>query len=549
MDHLDSDDQNIGKILNKLKELENRISQLESGVIQKAPVIKEVNTSIRQENVPVQVHEEEIESRIGEYGMAYLGNFVLFFGIIFLVKYLKSQDFIIFSSILGYFSVAAIYSTGYLLRNSYPHMARLFTYNGHLLLFFVTLGLHFVPSNPLVVSKIPALAFLLAVIISLMYISFRDKKEGLAVIVLAMTLITSIISNSHHFMLALMVPVAGISVFFVYKFGWWRMLFMSIFVVYSTFLAWSFNNPFITKSFHLADNIEYSYVYLLLCSMIYSMLALVPLKEKMSEEYLNASIILNGSGFSIITAILIMTFFRDNYYLLLGIVSALSIAYSALLKSKGVWKLPAAFYALYGFVVLSITIGGMYKFPLAFWLLSIQSLLVISMALWFRSKFIIVMNVIMFSGLLIAYLVYPESRKTVDFSFAIVAFISARIMNWKKDRLEIKTELMRNVYLITGFIMTLVALYRAVPPNYITLSWTMAAGLFFLVSVLLQNIKYRWLAIADIIITVFYFFLFDLRQVDIGFRIIALLFISIISLSFSIFYTRRMRKKTNSPAH
>jgi hypothetical protein len=167
------------------------------------------------------------------------------------------------------------------------------------------------------------------------------------------------------------------------------------------------------------------------------------------------------------------------------------------------------------------------------------------MALWFRSRFIVIMNVVMFIGLMTAYFFFPKPVHSIDFTFAAVALITARIINWKKDRLEIKTEYIRNAYLFTGFIMTLVSLYRAVPVHYITLSWTLAAGMFFVLSLVLRNVKYRWLAISTMIVTAIYFFLFDLRQVSIGYRIVALLFLAIISLSFSVFYAKRIKKKIN----
>jgi hypothetical protein len=377
----------------------------------------------------------------------------------------------------------------------------------------------------------------------LIYLSYRKKTQVLAGIVLIMVTVTAIISNSTSFMLSLMIFVAAFSVFFVHKYGWRKLLIVSIFFVYATFLIWSFNNPFLTRTFKVVDTLEYSYIYLLACAFIYSMLALLPLWDKIREQPLNTSIILNGLGFSYIIAIIVVTFFKDNYYLPLCLIAAFSIAYAALLQSRGVWKLSAALYALYGFVVLSITIASVYKFPIAFLLLSIQSLLVVSMALWFRSKFIVLMNVVMFIGLLIAYFVFPKPLSSIDFTFTLVAFITARVLNWKKDRLEIKTEMMRNTYLLIGFILTLISLYRAVPVHYVTLSWTMAAGIFFILSLLLRNVKYRWLAISTMIVTAFYFFLFDLRQVSIGYRIIALLFLAFISLSFSTFYTKRMKKK------
>jgi hypothetical protein len=538
------ENQAIEKILLRLQELEKRVSSIENNLaLPKVPL-----EAIQHELVNIGSRSEEsedegLESTVGEYGMAWLGNIVLLFGIVFLLQFFKSQGYIVFSSIFGLASVAGVYLAGYLIRQHYPYMSNLFTYNGHLLIFIVTLRLHFTSSDPLIGNKNLGLFLLLLVIGLLLYIAFRNKKQVLTGLVLFMIVITAILSNSTHFMLSLMVVIAAISVFFVYKFEWWKILMLSIFFVYSTFFLWSLNNPIVTHSFTKIETLQFGYIYLFACAFIYSMLALLPDKEKIEEIALNVSIIFNGLGFSSILGVIILIFFKDNYYILLGLISAFSIAFAALLQSRGEWRLSSALYALYGFAVLSISIAGIYKFPLAFLLLSIQSLLVVSMALWFRSKFIVIMNVVMFIGLLIAYLLFPNPLNRINFAFALVALITARVINWKKNRLEITTEILRNIYLIIGFLMTLVSLYRAVPPNYVTLSWTLAAGIFFILSLLLNNIKYRWLAISTMIVTAIYFFLFDLRHVSIGYRIIALLFLAIISLSFSTFYAKRMKKK------
>ncbi len=225
------------------------------------------------------------------------------------------------------------------------------------------------------------------------------------------------------------------------------------------------------------------------------------------------------------------------------------MGYSILLQSRGEWKTIAALYAIYSFVALSITIGGIYKFPLAFFLLSIQSLLVVSMALWFRSRFIVIMNTLLFVGLLITYMTTADSMTSINFSFALVALITARIMNWKKKRLEIRTELIRNIYLFIGFVMILISLQKAVPAQFVTLSWALSALLFFVLSVVIKNMKYRWLAIFTMVVTVFYLFIVDLQNISLGYRIVALLFISIISLGISIFYTRRLKSKGEEQDH
>ena len=55
--------------------------------------------------------------------------------------------------------------------------------------------------------------------------------------------------------------------------------------------------------------------------------------------------------------------------------------------------------------------------------------------------------------------------------------------------------------------------------------------------------KYRWLAIITMVLTVFYLFLVDLDNISLGYRIVALMFISMISLAISMFYSRKQRSK------
>jgi uncharacterized membrane protein len=123
----------------------------------------------------------------------------------------------------------------------------------------------------------------------------------------------------------------------------------------------------------------------------------------------------------------------------------------------------------------------------------------------------------------------------------VVALITARILNWKKKLLEIRTELIRNIYLLTGSGMLLFSLQQAVQVHLVSLSWVGSAVAFFMLSLLLHNMKYRWLAIATVVVTVFYVFLVDLKNISLGYRIVALMLISIISLAISVFYSRRMK--------
>jgi hypothetical protein len=164
------------------------------------------------------------------------------------------------------------------------------------------------------------------------------------------------------------------------------------------------------------------------------------------------------------------------------------------------------------------------------------------MALWFRNKLIVVMNSILFLTILIVYLVSSKSIDGVNFSFALISLISARIINWKKSRLHIETDMMRNLYLIEGFIMVMFALLYAVPKQFVTLSWTIAALLYFFLSFILKNVKYRYMALGTMICAAVYLFIIDLARIEIIYRVLALLFLAAISIGISMYYTNRIKK-------
>ena len=99
--------------------------------------------------------------------------------------------------------------------------------------------------------------------------------------------------------------------------------------------------------------------------------------------------------------------------------------------------------------------------------------------------------------------------------------------------------------MIEGFIMVLFALIHAVPKQFVTLSWTMSALLYFLISILLKNVKYRYMALGTMICAGFYLFIVDLARIELVYRVLALLFLATISIGISIYYTNRIKKSDN----
>ncbi len=551
-DKTQTDNGELNQLNKRIAELEERMTRMEEAAA--APGFQRKGIFLYQESTGAEIVEEKetpssdsMESRIGEYGMAWMGNIVLLVGILFLSQYLQRNNQEIISLVFGLVSVALVYLLGYLTRRSLPYMSRLFNYNGHLLLYIQAMRICLLPGSQIIENPFVNHAVVLVILISLIYLAYRNSSQVLAIIVWLMVVMTAIVDGSTHFMLPLMLGLSGSAILFAIRKAWWTGLVVSIFLTYIIYLMWILGNPFANRSLEIISSHQMGHIYLFACALAYSLLALLPSSDKVSKNRLNSAIVLNGIGFSMVFTLSVLAFFTENYFRLFGLIAAFCIFYSIWLQLRKTRKSIAGLYAIYSFVALSITIAGIFHFPLAFLLLSIQSLMVVIVALWFRSRFMVIMNTILFVGLLIAYFVANETLHGINFSFAMVALGTARILNWKKQRLEIRTELIRNLFLFTGAAMVLFSLHQAVPPNFVTLSWTLSALIFFILSVLIRNMKYRWLSIITMVVTVFYLFLVDLSNISLGYRIIALMFIAAISLGISIFYSKRQKSNKTEP--
>lgn len=484
-----------------------------------------------------------IEFHIGEYGMAWLGNIVLFFGLIFLVNYLQNSGNIIISAIVGYVSVAFIYACSYYIRNVLSVISKILVFNGHFLLYFFTLRLHFFQDDPLLQNE--TIAFILLIIVSaaFLYLAFRKESQLLAGIALLLLIATGVFYSTVGIISGMAAVTALISVIFYYRFGWLKLTFIYIFIVYLAHLTWLLNNPFMGNNPEFIASPGSGYVYFIATGFIFSFLALIPKEENVSDEFIISSIIWNGVGFTFLLAAIVITYFENNYVPIFSAITLLCIIYAVILKLRAEIKIIASMYVLYGFLALSVAIFGIFGLPNSYSLFALQSLMVVSFALWFRSRFMIIMNILLFLVLLIFFVQSKSFDNLTNFSYMLVAFVSARIINWKKERLNIKTEFVRDLYLISGFAMTLVAFYHVTPASYITASWIFAGVLFFLLSLILKNVKYRWLAIATMTASAIRLIFVDMSNIDIGYRVLVFLGLAVISITVSIVYTKYMAKR------
>jgi hypothetical protein len=414
--------------------------------------------------------------------------------------------------------------------------------NSQVLLFYLTLRLHFFSTTPILSDKPVAVSLLLFLIALQAYLSIREKSQGFAALFVIFALTTGIVCDAAQFILPLLTLAAAGSVYYYYRFKWRHLLIVTIIFSYISAFVWLLGNPLIGHPMKLIAEQNSGIVYFLGLGAVFSITLLFRNKDKSEDDFLSGVTFVNGLFYSLLLIFIVLGFFSKNYVVLFSGLTICCLTYSIVLHSRFDWNFASAFYALYGFMAMSIAFHGILGFPRVYLLLAVQSLVVVSMALWFRNRLIAIMNSILLLIILITYLISSKSINDVNYSFALISLVSARIINWKRSRLHIETDLMRNLYLVEGFIMVLYALFHAIPKQFITLSWTIAALLYFLLSFVLKNVKYRYMALGTMICSAFYLFLVDLAHIEIIYRVLALLFLAAISIGISIYYTNRFKK-------
>jgi hypothetical protein len=541
----------IDKIKSQLNSMELRLKRLESAMLYSG-VRNQISTEEQAQNPEKKSVSEDLtgeerglESQIGRFGLAWMGNIVLLFGITFLTQYLMNLGHQLVGIIIGYVAAASIFAISDYLKKSNQHLSFIFRMNAQVLLFYVTLRLHFFSPDPLISNESFSVWILIIIIVFQAYLSIRNRSQAFAALAILFLLSTAVISDSSIFIIPLVIIAAAGALFYLIRFNWKTLFVVTMFLTYAVFLLWMVGDPVMGHPVKLISEKYLSVLCLFSLGAIYSIVLIFRDKDTSSDDFLIGLTLTNGILFTIILLLVVMSFFSSGYVFLFAGITICCLIYSIFLHSKSTWNFTSAFYALYGFMAMSIALYGLVGLPRVYLLLAIQSLIVVSMALWFKNKLIVVMNSLLFMTILVTYLVSSKSINGVNFSFALVALASARIINWQNSRLHIQTDIIRNLYMIEGFIMVLYALLNAIPKQFVTLSWTMAALLYFLISILLKNVKYRYMALGTMICTAFYLFIVDLARIEIVYRVLALLFLAAISIGISIYYTNRIKKSDN----
>ena len=532
-----------GDLHDRFDSLEQRLSRIEEFINYKLGANLNPAASDLTETVEVKtrVSEDAAESQFGEQIFSWLSGIIVLFLVVFIMIFFQSKEKPDLAILVGYATTFGILIFVQLLKKSFPKQVYILRITSHFLLFYITLWLHLFSDNPLIRNNTLFLVVIAIPVVYLMYFAFKKRSEVLTILGTLMIITIAILIDQTYISLGLLTLVAAFSIFVYYLKGWSKLLHISVILVYVVHLLWLLGNPITGIPDEALISSQGNLFFLFSYGFIFSMIALLKPKTGFVQNTVTSITLWNGILFAGVLLFAISKFYPENYSAIFAVIAVFSLTYSAFLKIRESHFFITTFYAVVSFVALSIVIYGLVGFPNAFMWLVLQSLLVVSIALWFRVPLIVIANTLMFVGILGYYLVRGDTMNSSNLAFVLVAGLSARFIRWKKERLNLKTEAIRNTYLIIVFFSTLFSLYHLAPEKFVTISWLGAAGLFFGLSFLLKAKKYRWMAFATLIASVIYLFFFQIKSMELGFRIVAFIIIAIITLITSFYYSRRSR--------
>ena len=543
-----SEDSGSVELLHALRRLEDRISRIEEH-LGLSPAQEESGGQSLQEKISREPLEsdEALENQIGGTLFARLAILVLAIGIAFLLTFPFQGLPAALPSLFGYVLVAGSWILSYRWRDSLPQLSSYILAGTLLLLYFTTLRLFFFSSVPAIDDKVIELVLLLIVVIVSIAVSVRRRSPYLATIGLTAGYATALISEWTLFVFIVCTLLALTAVLLARRFMWHPVLLYATCATYLTHFIWTLGNPVMGHEIHLIAASPLSAAFLLMYLLVLAGGTLMRPATIPEEGIIVANAFINGlAGYGVF---LLMTIAAGTLLLW-----AYHVAASAVLLFLSIlfWKRErsryATFaYAMLGYMALSVAIVAAFPRPDYFVWLACQSILVISTAVWFRSRFIIGANFAIYLLLFVAYLFLAGTVSIVSIIFGLVALLSARILNWRKDRLELKTDMMRNAYLASAFFIIPYALYHTVPAGYVSISWVLVAVFYYGMSVLLKNNrKYRWMALLTFCLTIGYVLLVDITNLDPAFRIVSFLVLGIALFWISVLYARKRTRDADT---
>jgi hypothetical protein len=488
--------------------------------------------------------EDDLEFEVGQNWFALAGVGVLTAGVAFLLSLPYASLPAAVPALAGFALAATLFAMGQWGERRFAQMAAFMRPVAMALLAFAALRLfYFGPSPALDVHGLGGRLVLLLVIAGNLVIALRRRSPGLTGLALTLGLVVAFAGGA-GLGLPVLVAFAVITVAASRRFDWPVVVLALLGLSEAAYLLWAAGNPLRAGRIHFVGAPEWAPAVVLLVALIYGSAPLWRRERRGDDPLSNVSAFLNtalGFGaFLLHTAAAFPgTFAVAHLGAALGFLG-LAVAFFRREQSR----VSTFFYAMTGYAALSFAILKLAGKPEVFVWLSLQSVVVVATAIWFRSRFIVVANFFIYTAIVLAYIVLAERETGISVGFGIVALVSARILNWQKDRLELKTGLMRNAYLVGAFLVFPYACYHLVPVRYVGLAWVGLALGYYAMNFIVQNQKYRWMGHATLLLTTFYLGIVGTSRFEPVYRVLSFLVLGTVLLIVSLVFTRLKKRQS-----
>ncbi len=481
---------------------------------------------------------DSLEFELGQNWFALIGIVVLAIGLAFLISLPYPEFPSYLPSLGGYLLCGVILVLARLVRHSFETIAKYLRGAVMLLLFFATLRLCYFgrPSALDPASTTGEVIFLAVVVMNLLLAWFRRSPQ-LLVLAMVTGFAAALAVGTPLFFLGVCTAMILVAAYAQLARQWRVMSPLVFALAMVSYVIWAIGNPLDGNPLLVRTDPLFSTQLILLWVVVLSVVTMAREDSRIEDTPVQVTgLLLCGLGFLGFTLHSLFGF-QESFLFneLLAFVVFLVLGLVFWIREQSVFS--TFLYSMTGYAALSLALIKGFGVPEVFVALSLQSLVVIGTAIFFRSRFIIVANCLIFIGIIIGYMALTREELGMSIGFGIVALISARVLNWQKDRLALQTDLMRIVYLVIAFLVFPYALYYLVPSSFVAVSWAGLALFYYAMNLVIRNPRYRWMGHATLLLTVLYVAFVGTRQMESRYRILSFLFLGTVMLVVSIVFT------------
>jgi hypothetical protein len=437
--------------------------------------------------------------------------------------------------VVGIALAASMLFMAYVLRTRFGLLAGYVRGAAMLLLYLATLRFYFFGRQPAIeLESINGRGLLVLATLINAALAWRNRSRWLTLLVLVMACATGLVIGDGVFLLTGLPLIVTSAVVTSWRWNWPALLLAAIPLSHATYFALAIGNPILGGNLHYVREPPAAPGMLMVLACFFAAGSLFRPNHDREDGVTAVAALLNCAlGYGIYLAHTAAAF-SASFVALHAAGFTVFLGVAVLFWTRERSGVSTFFYAITGYVALSMAIIKAAPSPQVFVWLSGQSLVVLATAIWFRSRLIVVANFLIYAAIVLCYVLFVKRETGVSVGFGLVALVSARMLNWQQNQLELKTELMRNAYLFSAFMVLPYALHHLVPASCVALAWIGLAVGYYALNLIVRNQKYRWMGHATLALTAIFLVLAGPGRLDPIYRVASFLALGTVLLIISL---------------